>query len=120
MSQPHHHQHHFDNTGAKGEHAGEEVKGFFKTFNVGLPYPQSTNRSPNPFAQNASESLRTNINSFADDLLGGSHSTRNTAGGTGTIHPDAKKTGHVVQENVDAAGAKLEHAVGDQHQTKRY
>jgi hypothetical protein len=49
------------------------------------------------------ESLRTNINSFADNLLGG-----NKEHGSTGIHHDAKKTGDSISEGVHAAAVKAE------------
>jgi len=54
----------------------------------------------------ASEDIRKNVNSYADNLLGGNK----THGSTG-IHPDAQKTGTELQKGVEQAGAKLDHSL---------
>lgn len=53
------------------------------------------------------EDLRKNVNAFADNLLGGDKSTKSTAGGTGDIHPDAKKAEDALKSGVDKAKWKV-------------
>ncbi|KAK5684830.1 hypothetical protein LTS10_002905 [Elasticomyces elasticus] len=83
--------------GREGAHAAEEVKGVFKGFN------------------NATENLRKDINSFADNLVDKNHSssthttrTTHTTTGSGGIHPDAKNAGHVLERGVNSAEHKLD------------
>ena len=47
--------------------------------------------------------MRNNINSGADELLGG-NKTRDSTG----IHPDAKKTGNEMEKGVESAGKKID------------
>ena len=63
--------------------------------------------------QTATEDMRKNVNSFADELLGGNKSTHSTAGGTGDIHPDVKKTGEGIAQGIGAAAGKLGQATSD-------
>ena len=50
-----------------------------------------------------SESIRKNINSYADNILGGNKTHSSTG-----IHPDAKKTGHELEKDATAAEEKIE------------
>ncbi|KAL9534216.1 hypothetical protein SMMN14_01832 [Sphaerulina musiva] len=81
-------------TGAQGEKAAEEIKGGIKGLN------------------NLSEDIRQNINSFADDLLGGhnSHSNSNSHPSTGFSN-DAKVAGEEVERKVGGGGG---HATGQE------
>ncbi|RMY77610.1 hypothetical protein D0863_01210 [Hortaea werneckii] len=60
----------------------------------------------------ASEDLRKNVNSYADNVLSSSnHGTGKTHHSTG-IHPDAKKTGEETKKGLEGAGKKLEEKMG--------
>ena len=60
-------------------------------------------------SQDAGEGLRKNVNSFADNLLGGTKTHSSTG-----IHPDAKKAGNDLEEGVKDAGKKLD-KMADKH-----
>ena len=91
---------------AEGEKAAESIRSAFHRAGV-----SETHSALNlPFTlltalQEVPESLRTNINSFADNLLGGNKQHD----GTG-IHPDAKKTGDGIVEGVHTVADKAEKA----------
>ncbi|KAK5129468.1 hypothetical protein LTR08_003228 [Meristemomyces frigidus] len=55
----------------------------------------------------ASEDIRKNVNSYADNLLGGGNKVHGSTG----IHPDAQKAGTELQRGVEQAGAKLDHSM---------
>ncbi|KAI6839818.1 hypothetical protein KC332_g6495 [Hortaea werneckii] len=77
-----------------GQKAAEDTKGVFKGLGE------------------ASEDLRKNVNSYADNMLNNSsHGTSNTHQSTG-IHPDAKKTGEETKKGLEGAGKKLEEKMG--------
>ncbi|EMC92282.1 hypothetical protein BAUCODRAFT_151697 [Baudoinia panamericana UAMH 10762] len=82
---------------AEGEKAAKETKGAFSAIGE------------------MGEDVRKNVNSFADELLGGNKSTHHPSGGTGDIHPDAKKAGDSLQKGVDDAGRKLDEAMNKHH-----
>ncbi|KAK3725459.1 hypothetical protein LTR37_000429 [Vermiconidia calcicola] len=73
---------------AEGQRAAEETKSVFQQLG------------------DASEGLRKNVNSYADNLIGGTK----THGSTG-IHPDVKKTGDELGKGVETAGRKVEQIV---------
>lgn len=73
---------------AEGQRAAEQTKGFFHQ------------------AGEASESLRQNVNSFADNLLGGNKQHSSTG-----VHPDAKKTVDEMAKGVGAATGEVEKVV---------
>ncbi|KAK5703848.1 hypothetical protein LTR97_002861 [Elasticomyces elasticus] len=80
--------------GQQGARAADDVKGVVKGFS------------------NATEGLRQNINSFADNLVDKNYSssthTTHTTTGSGDIHPDAKKAGQVLERGVNSAEHKLD------------
>ncbi|KAK3704990.1 hypothetical protein LTR37_013507 [Vermiconidia calcicola] len=73
---------------AEGQRAAEETKSVFHQLG------------------HASEGLRKNINSYADNLVGG-----NKVHGSTGIHPDAKKTGDELGKGVETAGRKVEEVI---------
>lgn len=50
-----------------------------------------------------SESIRKNINSYADNILGGNKTHSSTG-----VHPDAKKTGAELEKGAGEAEKKIE------------
>ncbi|KAK4948337.1 hypothetical protein LTR10_012871 [Elasticomyces elasticus] len=89
--------------GQQGARAADDVKGVVKGFSFG---------DAQTGWQNATEGLRQNINSFADNLVDKNHNssthTEHRTTGSGDIHPDAKKAGQVLERGVNSAGQKLD------------
>ena len=90
---------------AEGQKAAENTKSAFHQAGVRYISLNSEFMSLTTLQQ-TSESLRENVNSFADNLLGGNKQHESTG-----IHPDAKKTGEGAVEGAGAVVGKVEKAV---------
>lgn len=93
-----------------GQNAANETKGAFKQVNVRCITLINGVLSSHVFAthnpQDTGESVRKNVNSFADSLLGTHKSTG--------YHPNARETGKDIEKGVDDAGKKLDQMI-DKH-----